>query len=322
MDINPPFSEQEKRFVLAEAIKTSSIPVERVLAFLRDGNVQPAWTLMCLPNGRNLQSCMDTFEVLRTQPYQYPTLPLPNLSHKRKSAPEHLEPLMTAPQPKRRPSGAESLPSARDIRPKPTSSNGSPNPFSTFQSASPPVPSKKRGRPSKEDVEKRNREAIARGEVLPPPKAITPKGGKLPISGESSSAGYAAIAPMTSLPPLEPMRPQYQSGPGDIARAAPTTSEDTLDKKKRTRALPKPKAPNPGEGSFSVATPPISQPAEARQTPTPITPSQPVQQHQPARENMSIPLIAPPIQSAGQGPLQEPQARPDPPQPDPPPSGP
>jgi hypothetical protein len=41
----------DQRFLLAEAIKTSSIPVEKLLSFIDDGNVQPAWTQMLLPLG-------------------------------------------------------------------------------------------------------------------------------------------------------------------------------------------------------------------------------------------------------------------------------
>lgn len=42
----------KQRFVLAEAIKTSSIPVEKLINFIDDGNVQPAWTQMLLPLGK------------------------------------------------------------------------------------------------------------------------------------------------------------------------------------------------------------------------------------------------------------------------------
>lgn len=42
----------KQRFVLAEAIKTSSVPVEKLVSFVDDGNVQPAWTQMLLPLGK------------------------------------------------------------------------------------------------------------------------------------------------------------------------------------------------------------------------------------------------------------------------------
>ena len=42
----------KQRFVLAEAIKTSSVPVEKLMSFVDDGNVQPAWAQMLLPLGK------------------------------------------------------------------------------------------------------------------------------------------------------------------------------------------------------------------------------------------------------------------------------
>ena len=47
-----PFSDKEKRFVLVEAIKTSSVPVDKLLAFVHETDVQPVWTEMLLPFGR------------------------------------------------------------------------------------------------------------------------------------------------------------------------------------------------------------------------------------------------------------------------------
>lgn len=298
-----------------------------------------------------MQSCIDTFEMLRSgQHAHFSALPLPNPSHKRKSAPEHLEPLMTNPQPKRRQSGVETLTSARDIRPKPTSSNGSPHPFSSFSGQS-AVPTKKRGRPSKADVEERQREAILRGEVLPPPKTMAPKGGKQAVTGEPSSAGYAAIAPMGSAPEMSGGI-QYQSGPIEAAPvSAPTPAAmvptgDSPGKKKRARATPRQpkvgilqewerkktnsvKVSKPGESSFSITTPqPVQpQPLAAPQVSTPITPSQPFHQHRPDGPVTQVSQL---IQSEDprQYPPPEPQIRPDPPPPPvplpgpgPPPSG-
>lgn len=40
-----------QRFVLAEAIKTSVVPVERILPIFYDGSVQPDWHQMLLPHG-------------------------------------------------------------------------------------------------------------------------------------------------------------------------------------------------------------------------------------------------------------------------------
>jgi len=244
---------------------------------------------------------------------------------------------MTGPQPKRRQSGVETVPPARDIRPKPTSSNGSPHPFSALP-GQPPAPAKKRGRPSKADVEERNREAIARGEVLPPPKAMTPKGGKQPVTGEPSSAGYAAIAPMVTAPPEQSGGVQYQAGPieaGMTTTAAPTAPGDSPGKRKRARPAPRQpkvgnlyeweeqktnellKVPKPGEGSFSIAPPQMTQPQamEAPQLQTPNTPSPAFAQPRPAEAVPISQLVQPtPTESQGQPPPEQP-SQPEPRQP-------
>jgi hypothetical protein len=46
------FIDPEKRFVLAEAIKKSTIPVEKLLSVLAQDNVRPDWEHMLLPNGK------------------------------------------------------------------------------------------------------------------------------------------------------------------------------------------------------------------------------------------------------------------------------
>ena len=46
------FSEREKRFLLTEAIKTSSVPVDKLLAFIDENDVDPEWRAVLLPFGR------------------------------------------------------------------------------------------------------------------------------------------------------------------------------------------------------------------------------------------------------------------------------
>lgn len=42
----------KQRFVIAEAIKTSSIPVEKLLSLVDDGDLHPSWEHMLLPLGK------------------------------------------------------------------------------------------------------------------------------------------------------------------------------------------------------------------------------------------------------------------------------
>jgi hypothetical protein len=143
---------------------------------------------------------------------------------------------MTGPSPKRRQSGQDNPPmsaSARDIRPKPTSANGSPLPFSSAPLPTATQPPKKRGRPSKADVEQRQAEAIARGEVLQPSRTMTPKTLKPnTMRDEPGRMGFTVIAPMAPIVPSnDPTMPgsPYQSDPSSAAAA------EAAEKKKRAR---------------------------------------------------------------------------------------
>jgi hypothetical protein len=114
---------------------------------------------------------------------------------------------------------------ARDILPKPPSNHGSPSGFNPSRATTAP---KKRGRPSKADVEQRQAEAIARGEVIPP-KTLTPKPEKQ--GGGESVGGFPTIAPRISPGPA-PERPPQASFE---SRPYGSPVEDSPAKKKRAR---------------------------------------------------------------------------------------
>ncbi|KAK0129553.1 hypothetical protein ONS96_000118 [Cadophora gregata f. sp. sojae] len=217
---------------------------------------------MLVPRGRNLKQCKDAFESLRFSPSapmfqphiqsqshgqsQSHNLAVPNLSAtssgiKRKSAPGAMEPFFPAagPPAKRRQSSGDPVSIARDIRPKP--SNGSPLSTTSFPTQEP----KKRGRPSKKDVERKQQEAIARGDILPPATSM----GYQMQGEEVSVPGYAPIRPAVT------PTPQYAPSPGiPIERELPERA-GSPGEKRRPKATPKaskatPK--QPGEGSFKV----------------------------------------------------------------------
>ncbi|KAF4629839.1 hypothetical protein G7Y89_g8306 [Cudoniella acicularis] len=290
MDIAPPFSEHEKRFILAEAIKTSSIPLDKLLSVLSDSNIQPAWPHMLLPYGRTLQSCIEAYDSLiqSGQPSPYSSLSLPSTSQKRKSRSDSLEHLMTGPPPKWRQSGTESISSARNIRPKPFSSGSSPPPFSSLPGP-PATQPRKRGRPSKLDIELRQAEAIARGEVLPPRKTITQRSQKqTTTTKESSIIRFPVITPIittTSAESIPSIKGQYQGEPSMIeaigkktrARVAPRQPKVGYfyEREKKTNGLQK-STKNPVESAFSAVKEP--------QAPAPLPPSEPVQSSQYKKE--------------------------------------
>ncbi|KAL7948297.1 hypothetical protein V8C42DRAFT_342347 [Trichoderma barbatum] len=62
------FSLEEKRFVLAEMIKCSTVDIERLARFVESNVLDPEWMTMQIPTGRNLQQCMQVVGFLSTAP--------------------------------------------------------------------------------------------------------------------------------------------------------------------------------------------------------------------------------------------------------------
>lgn len=178
------------------------------------------------------------------------------------------------PSAKRRQSGMESMAGARNIQPKPP--NGGSPPGSTVSLLAAP-PQKRRGRPPKQEVERRNRDAMQRGEVFP---AQLPG---MPPAGEFATSPYAPIAPTPSLAPGPPT-PQAST-----EQNLPDDQADSPGKRKRPKATAKPPrvwvsdtAKNnadmlkalplkqPGESSFSVnpQLPVVREPQVRQQVPS------------------------------------------------------
>jgi hypothetical protein len=154
---------------------------------------QVSITLLTDIIGRTMAMCKKAFEMLH-RPSQTPTFqaiphvaPGAQISNKRKAGPESNDQrTMTDPVPKRRQSTTETKSGTREIAPKP--SNGSPGPVGSMTGKIP----KKRGRPSKADVERNKQEAIAKGVIMAP--IITLSTGS-PQRPPDDTSGYAPIAP-------------------------------------------------------------------------------------------------------------------------------
>ncbi|TWU72592.1 hypothetical protein ED733_003067 [Metarhizium rileyi] len=56
------FTSDEKRFVLAEIIKSSTVNIDILLTFINTNQVDPDWMSMQLPLGRNMNQCMQVVE--------------------------------------------------------------------------------------------------------------------------------------------------------------------------------------------------------------------------------------------------------------------
>lgn len=283
-----PFTEAEKRFVLAEAIKSSSISVDRLFLVLAEHNVNPDWEQMLLPHGRNILQCKHAFSSLQHGPPSQLSTPQPfpqtflnpqpvyssSSGNKRQSM--NLPPGPGPDQKRPRKSGAETPTLARDLLPKPANPNGG-SPMSTMASSPPTTTSqKKRGRPSKADVERKQREAIERGEIITP-ASQSPAGMPGP---DDSRSGHA---PVTILPaPPGPRERAMGSMPSNLSPRAGSFPQmgmghdppasigpEAPGKKRRPRPPPKPKVQKPGEHQFSINAP-TGQTGQGETPPAPV----------------------------------------------------
>ncbi|KAI2615469.1 hypothetical protein GGR54DRAFT_290824 [Hypoxylon sp. NC1633] len=212
------FSEDEKRFVLGEMIKVSTIDVSSLVEFIKAHRVEPRWMSMQLPVGRNMNQCFGAVENMFQAKFSPPNL----TNFKRKS----LSDLVDHP-PKRQAMMAPIEPpiaSARIIQPRPPP-NGYPPAVPI--SISPPVTStgKKRGRPSKADKEAQARAVYSRMTEYTP---ITP----------------APLAPISVHGPRE-----YISSPGYEFSSNPG------DQKSKKRGYGAIDSPQQASSSFPLASP-------------------------------------------------------------------
>jgi hypothetical protein len=153
------------------------------------------------------------------------------------------------PETKKRKSGAETPTLARDLLPKPTHPNNSSPSMTTMSSSPTSTSQKKRGRPSKADQERRQREAMDRGEILPPGPVVSSAG----LQGPDDIRPHPS--PVTILPAPRPsqttvtpghmLSPQIamESGP------SPTMGSEAIVRKRKPKPPPKPKVSN----SFQAA---------------------------------------------------------------------
>lgn len=191
--MDPSLTDSERRFVLAEMIKTSQLDIASLANFVRMKQIEPDWMSMQLPNGRNMNQCMQAAEQM--------AIPSPSL--KRRSSNDHTEHTLKRLATMDRPE--YSSPASRQanwpaILPRPT--NGD------YREPLPPPkvePKKKRGpgRPRRED------------RILPTPQPLLPR---LPAMQSS----YAPHSSQFSPAPEGPASHQAQNSlaPPAAKRAA------------------------------------------------------------------------------------------------------
>ncbi|PGG95871.1 hypothetical protein AJ79_09830 [Helicocarpus griseus UAMH5409] len=202
------WSDEEKTYLLTEIIKRAGIPPAYLFNMILDHQINPAFEEIPLPTGRSLNACKDAYGQM-AQEYRH----LP--SH-RQSLSGPTAPLQMSPGDRKRPLPAlqleRPLPGHRAIQPKPIPGGG----YSSAQTRTPQhlsptadshmynEPPRKRGRPSKVEIQRRNMVAQARGETYPPMNLARPGIHPAP----------SAPTPTTvETPTLPAIRPQIMGSP-------------------------------------------------------------------------------------------------------------
>lgn len=227
----PPWGEHEKVYLLAEIIK-AHFPSQLLLNIVRENNVQPKWTDIPLPPGRSLRSCQMAFNELNA------TVPGPDYRPPRQQLPA---PMTIYPAPldtsKKRPHQPEvTTPLGRLIQPRP------PQPYPgefvsgpaayTMPQVGEPATKKKRGRPTKAEMQARAEAAAARGEVYPAPRK-----GRASTASMTEPPVLSSQAPGPSVPSSAP---QHM---GSVTPQQPQAEETRLEDSSGKRKRAKPPAP-------------------------------------------------------------------------------
>ncbi|EAS30734.3 uncharacterized protein CIMG_06213 [Coccidioides immitis RS] len=234
-----PWTEEEKNFLLTEILKKAGISSSFLFSIIKENQISPNWMEIPLPEGRSLHSCQTAFfrmEHEYTHAY-------------RRSFPGPPAPAQTSPENRKRPLpplGLDKTSSAhRAIQPKPTP------PGETFQAAQARAslriprlpdpargePPRKRGRPSKAEIQRRTLMAQARGEQYPAPKRpVTKKG-----FGAASPTMRAGVEPDPSPAGLlqQSLPAQQQHRHGDASsfqgpRDEPTSQTEDIQVRRMT----------------------------------------------------------------------------------------
>ncbi|MCJ1248283.1 hypothetical protein MMC30_005500 [Trapelia coarctata] len=199
--LEPPFNEFEERYLLAEILKKSTVPPTALLQFIRNTSVEPAWTEIALPTGayqtshfqseftsvitqvqltrhpafnyqsqirRSVSACQNAFQLLSQRTYDRTHDTPPFIFQQDPKARRPKRPFPT--------DETTTTPTERMIQPRPVTFASVNGPGQISPSADDGKPKKKRGRPSKEEHDRRVAEAAAKGEVYPRPrKPKTPR---------------------------------------------------------------------------------------------------------------------------------------------------
>ncbi|KAG6011782.1 hypothetical protein E4U54_007910 [Claviceps lovelessii] len=218
------FTREEKRFVLAEILKSSDVDVESLWQFIKANQIVPNWMNMQVPLGRSLSQCIKVVEQMADAPLGPKILSTGHsVGINRCQQLEHTSEDVADPRVNKLSCTSTSTPMA--ILPRPTTSHD--------QSLVPAFPSahnrpKKRGRPSRADR--------ARGSLcpnLPPHLALRSlsRTGYRPIlpaaplqNGDTIQPSLQLLPPILSEPPEVEGEEKRRRSDGDVSQMQPASS--------------------------------------------------------------------------------------------------
>ncbi|KAJ3525355.1 hypothetical protein NM208_g11677 [Fusarium decemcellulare] len=135
-----PFSDEEKRFIMAEMVKNSQLDVKTLGRFVKSNRIEPNWMQMQLPAGRNMAQCMQAAD----------SLDLHQRGKKRKESYKELDSQSSKDVPSSSSQELPPLPRAASkhvpILPRPSVTPSEPPSLSQAQAVR--LPPKKKGRPA------------------------------------------------------------------------------------------------------------------------------------------------------------------------------
>ncbi|KAL1959012.1 hypothetical protein VTO42DRAFT_3253 [Malbranchea cinnamomea] len=220
------WTEEEKRFLLTEILKGAGISSAYLFSIIKELRISPNWMEIPLPPGRSLKACQNAFQVMERE-YAH---------NQQRSGFRPIAPLHSSPGTRKRPLADLHSPQAtsmpRAIQPKP------PNVIDPFppSESRPPVaipritdpptgePRKKRGRPSKAELQRRAQATQKLGETYSTPAML---------SQRRPTLGGAAPTVTTPQDPSQPagsimqqhVRPEQISQPRHIDVSTPHTPD-------------------------------------------------------------------------------------------------
>ncbi|KAG5301156.1 AT hook domain-containing protein [Histoplasma ohiense] len=254
---NPPdiWTEEEKTFLLTEIIKRARIPPSFLYNMIQEQGVSPAFMEIPLPPGRSVIACQNAYDHM-SQEYG-------NISQRQRlSGPT--APLQISPGDRKRPPPfqVEKPPAGhRAIQPKPIPPGRYPSTdIRTPQQLSPNVdnslfsePPRKRGRPSKAEIQRRNQLAQARGDPYPPVNRHPPRFG---VQLAPSLLTGTSSEPV----PFSSMRPQVMDSHAHGGPIQPTDAFGSQTQDIRVHRAPRSQI-SPSSGA-PVSFTPNSEPGE------------------------------------------------------------